>query len=168
MTTSPTATTTTEPAALAPAESSPSHGCVRCGARIPVSESMCERCNPLGLSAPAASQAHGTVFIGIVLAVILLAFLARLAVAGVGPFRSEVTAVVATPEGLAVTIALTNEGSSASRTTCRIADPALPGIGPETAYAQSPQVEAGRTATFQVTVTSLGTVPRPLSVSCGS
>ena len=32
------------------------HGCVRCGARIPLAESMCERCNPLGLRAPAASQ----------------------------------------------------------------------------------------------------------------
>ena len=32
----------------------PTHGCVRCGAQIPIHESMCERCNPLGLKAPAA------------------------------------------------------------------------------------------------------------------
>ena len=48
-------------AASAPPE--PLHGCVRCGARIPIAESMCERCNPLGLKSPAASQAHGTVFV---------------------------------------------------------------------------------------------------------
>jgi ribosomal protein L40E len=48
----------------------PTHGCVRCGARIPLAESMCERCNPLGLRAPAASQVHGTVFVGIVAAVL--------------------------------------------------------------------------------------------------
>ena len=45
------------------------HGCVRCGARIPLHESMCESCNPLGLKAPSASQAHGTVFVGIGVAV---------------------------------------------------------------------------------------------------
>ena len=58
----------------------------RCGARIPMSEAMCERCNPLGLKQPAASQAHGTVFLGIAVAVVVLAVVARLAVSGVGPF----------------------------------------------------------------------------------
>ena len=55
---------TTPTPAAAPAPAEPMHGCVRCGARIPISESMCERCNPLGLKAPAASQAHGTAILG--------------------------------------------------------------------------------------------------------
>ena len=49
---------------LAPA-TEPTHGCVRCGAPVPIADGMCERCNPLGLKQPAASQAHGTVVLGI-------------------------------------------------------------------------------------------------------
>ncbi|HEX5826618.1 MAG TPA: hypothetical protein VFY23_03800, partial [Candidatus Limnocylindrales bacterium] len=62
---------TPAPSALPSPE--PLHGCVRCGARIPVSQAMCEHCNPLGLKEPAASQAHGTVFVGIAVAVVLMA-----------------------------------------------------------------------------------------------
>ena len=76
----------TTPAPAAPAPTEPMHGCVRCGASIPISESMCERCNPLGLKAPAASQAHGTAILGVAVAVVLLAVVARIAVSGVGPF----------------------------------------------------------------------------------
>ena len=39
---------TTPTPAAAPAPSEPMHGCVRCGARIPISESMCERVQPAG------------------------------------------------------------------------------------------------------------------------
>ena len=67
-------------------------------------ESMCERCNPLGLKAPAASQAHGTVFVGIVIAVVIMAVVARLLVAGVGPFQSSVAGVTADPAGLRVAV----------------------------------------------------------------
>lgn len=143
------------------------HGCVRCGARIPLSESMCETCNPLGLRSPAASQAHGTVFIAIALAVVVLAVLAHVAVANVGPFDSKIASVVPAPGGLLVTISITNTGSSAGRTTCRVDDPSQRGIGPETAYASSPTVPGGGTATFDLTVLSLGTVPIPLAVACG-
>jgi ribosomal protein L40E len=144
------------------------HGCVRCGARIPISESMCERCNPLGLRAPAASQAHGTVFLAIGLAVVILAVLARLALNNVGPFTSAVTSVQPDPAGLHVTVSITNTGSSAGRTTCRIGDPALRGIGPETAFVQSPMVDGNATVSFDVLVVSLGTTVRPLTVDCGS
>jgi hypothetical protein len=145
----------------------PLHGCVRCGARIPLAESMCERCNPLGLKAPAASQAHGTVFLAIAVAVVALAVLARFAVANVGPFTAQVAGVAAEGDGLRVTISITNTGSSAGRTTCRVGDPAIRGIGPETAYVQSPMVAGGETATFDALVVSLGTSARTLSVSCG-
>jgi predicted nucleic acid-binding Zn ribbon protein len=151
-----------------PAASEPLHGCVRCGARIPLSESMCERCNPLGLKAPAASQAHGTVFLAIGAAVVILAVLARLALNNVGPFTSQVTAVQPDPAGLRVTIAITNTGSAAGRTTCRVADPAIRGIGPESAYVQSPMVDGRATVSFEAVVVSLGTTPKPLSVDCGS
>lgn len=144
------------------------HGCVRCGARIPMAESMCERCNPLGLQAPAASQAHGTVFLAIGAAVVFLAVMARLALVNVGPFSSQVTSVQADPAGLRVTISITNAGSSAGRTTCRVGDPTIEGIGPETAFVQSPMVEGRSTESFQAVVVSLGTTPKPLTVSCGT
>jgi len=129
---------------------------------------MCERCNPLGLKAPAASQAHGTVFLAIGAAVVILAVLARLALNNVGPFTSRVAGVVADPAGLRVTISLTNDGSAAGRTTCRVGDPSIRGIGPETAYVQSPMVAGKSTVSFDAVVVSLGTTPIPLTVDCGS
>lgn len=158
---------TSTPAPL-PARPEPLHGCVRCGARIPLSESMCEQCNPLGLKAPAASQAHGTVFLAIGVAVVIMAVAAHLALSNVGPFSAQVASVAADPAGLRVTIAITNEGSSAGRTTCRVGDPTIRGIGPETAYVQSPMVEGHGTASFDVVVVSLGTTPKPLTVDCGA
>lgn len=157
---------TSAPAPL-PAPAEPLHGCVRCGARIPIGESMCELCNPLGLKAPAASQAHGTVFLAIGVAVVILAVLARLALNNVGPFSAQVAAVKEAPSGLLVTIAITNDGSSAGRTTCRVGDPRIRGIGPETAYVQSPMVNGNSTVSFDAVVVSLGTTPIKLSVDCG-
>lgn len=157
-------TPTTSTPAAAP---EPTHGCVRCGTRIPIGESMCEGCNPLGLKAPAASQAHGTIFLGIAAAVVVLALVARFAVSGIGPFDAQLAGVTADPAGLRVAIAVTNTGTSSGGTTCRIGDPRKPGIGPETAYVTSPQVPAGGTVTFEAVVTTMGTEPRPLNVTCG-
>jgi predicted nucleic acid-binding Zn ribbon protein len=151
-----------------PAAAEPTHGCVRCGARIPISDGMCERCNPLGLKDTAASQAHGTVFLGIGLAVVLMAVVARLAISGVGPFTGAVTAVTAAPAGLQVTISVTNDGSKAGSTTCRIDDPDLPGIGPEAVFVQSPVVDPGATVRFDTLVAGFGTETRPLHVDCGA
>ena len=158
---------TTPTPAAAPAPSEPMHGCVRCGARIPISESMCERCNPLGLKAPAASQAHGTAILGVAVAVVMLAVVARFAVAGIGPLTSSLVSVGADPAGLRVTISITNAGSNAGATTCRIGDPraardrARDGVR-RRARSSSP----GRRLTFEAVVTSLGTTPRPLNVDC--
>jgi predicted nucleic acid-binding Zn ribbon protein len=144
----------------------PLHGCVRCGARIPVSQAMCEQCNPLGLKEPAPSQAHATVFIGIIAGVVLLAVAARLVFSGVGPFEGGITNVAAGDAGLEVTLTVTNAGSGASSTTCRITDPSKPGIGPETAYVTSPIIQPGATLSFDTVVTSLGTTVKPLDADC--
>jgi len=143
-------------------------GCVRCGARIPLGESMCERCNPLGLKAPAASQAHGTAFLAIVIAVIVMAVVARVLISGIGPFTSNVTNVVADPAGLRVTVTITNEGTAEGSTTCRVDDPALGGISPRAVFVESPRVPAGGTATFDVVVTGFGTTAKPMLAACGS
>ena len=148
--------------------SEPTHGCVRCGAPIPIADGMCERCNPLGLKQPAPSQAHGTVVLGIVIAVIVMFALAKISIHGVGPFQGTVAGVVSAPPGLAVTVTVTNQGTSAGTTTCRIYDPTIQGIGPESTYADSPQVQPGKTVSFSKQISSLGTVVRPLAVSCSS
>jgi hypothetical protein len=141
------------------------HGCVRCGAPVPLADAMCERCNPLGLRQPAASQIHGTVFLGVGFAVVALALLANLAVSGIGPFRASVSEVAPDPRGLVLTLTVTNDGSRVGSTTCRVHD-LDGGLGPDTAFVQTPRIEAGATLTFDVTVTALGNEPRPLTAEC--
>jgi hypothetical protein len=144
----------------------PTHPCVRCGAPVPLDIAMCERCNPLGLRQPASSQAHGTVFIGIAVAVFALAILGRLALAGVGPFDGIVAAVVPAPPNLMVTLTVTNHGSRQGATTCRVFDATDPGIGPNGVFLLSPQIPAGATVSFSKLVTSLGSTVRALATEC--
>ena len=144
----------------------PTHPCVRCGAPVPLDIAMCDRCNPLGLRQPASSQAHGTVFLGIAVAVFALAILGRLALAGVGPFDGSIAAIVAAPPNLVVTLTVTNHGSRGGSTTCRVFDASDPGIGPTAAFIQSPQIPAGGTVSFSKLVTSLGSVVKPLGTEC--
>lgn len=127
---------------------------------------MCENCNPLGLKQPASSQAHGTVLLAIVGAVVFLAVLGRVAIAGIGPFKGSIGNIVAAPPGLAVTLTVTNLGTSAGSSTCRVFDPAVPGIGPESAFITSPRIAAGETISFSKQVSILGPAVRPLAVDC--
>jgi hypothetical protein len=154
----------TQPAPLAATDLT--QGCVRCGATVPLGTSMCENCNPLGLKQPAPSQAHGTVFLGVVVAVIALAILGRFALNGIGPFQGQVGNIVAVPPGLAVTLTVTNLGSAAGSTTCRIYDAGSSGLGPDAAFIVSPRIDPGRTVSFSKEVTELGNTVRPLAVDC--
>lgn len=142
------------------------HGCVRCGAPVPLDVAMCDRCNPLGLRQPASSQAHGTVFLGIVVAVVVLALLGRVVLAGMGPFEGTVAAVVASPPNLTVTLTVTNRGSREGSTTCRVYDATDPGIGPDAAYLQSPQIPGGGTVSFSKQITTLGSTVKALATEC--
>ena len=94
--------------------------CVRCGAPVSLQEALCERCNPLGLAQPSSSQAHGTVFLGIGAAVLLLASLAGSASRGIGPFTVAMSAADSVPGGLAVAITITNTGATAGSATCQV------------------------------------------------
>ncbi len=144
----------------------PSHHCVRCGRPVPLDIALCENCNPLGLSQPASSQAHGTVFLGIGIAVVGLALLGRFALSGIGPFSGSVTNIVSAPPGLAITLSVTNAGSSAGSTTCRVSDATDGGISPDAAYLVSPVIPPGETLSFSQETAILGQTVRPLSVSC--
>lgn len=146
-----------------PAE--PTHGCARCGDPVPAGVGLCERCNPLGLRDVAASQVHGTVFVAVALAIVILAVVARLAVSGAGPFPATLGDVAPTDGGLAITLTVTNEGASVGQTTCRVYDPVDQGGGPS-AFVVSPRIEPGATATFQATVTEFGAISRAFAVDC--
>ena len=126
---------------------------------------LCERCNPLGLRDVSASQVHGTVFIGVALAIAALAILARLAVTGLGPFPATIDDVAVRAGGLEVTMTVTNEGSAAGQTTCRVTTASNQGGGPN-AFVLSPNLEPGRTATFSQLVTELGTADTDLVIDC--
>lgn len=126
---------------------------------------LCERCNPLGLRDSASSQVHGTVFIGIAVAVISLALLARIAIAGIGPFPATVESVAAAANGLAVRVTVMNQGTASGPTTCRLVEVADGGIS-RNAFVLSPPIGPGETLTFTSVVTEFGSAPRDLGVTC--
>jgi ribosomal protein L40E len=142
------------------------HACARCGAPVPLDVGLCEKCNPLGLRDVASSQAHGTIFLGIGVAVVALMLGALLAVRGIGPFPAQVVAFQPDGDGLRVSLAVKNEGTSLGSTTCRISDPTS--AAGTAAIVQSPRIQPGATLTFDATVTGLGPSPKQLIAECSS
>ncbi len=126
---------------------------------------LCERCNPLGLRDVSASQVHGTVFLGVLGAFVLLAIVARLAVTGIGPFPVKVDGVVPAAAGLEVTLTVTNEGDAEGQTTCRIIAASNRGGGPA-AFMLSPAIAPGASVTFSQVVTGLGTEVTDVVAEC--
>jgi uncharacterized protein (DUF58 family) len=159
--TSPAATGTPTPSAPA----GPTHGCARCGAPVAVGVGLCERCNPLGLRDVAASQVHGTVLVAVLVGFVVLAIVARLALAGLGPFPATLDRVVPAGEGLEVTLTVTNEGTASGQTSCRISDAADRGGG-RGAFVVSPEVGPSQTLSFSRVITELGGEVRELVVEC--
>jgi hypothetical protein len=149
-----------------PHETGPMHGCVRCGARVPVDVALCDECNPLGLTQPSASQAHGTIALGLFVGVVGIAIFAKLAISGIGPFTGSVVDVAAQAPGLAVTLDVTNQGSKAGTTSCRVYDPSDTGMGSPPTMVLSPRVEPGATLRFTQVVTTLGPTVMPLAADC--
>jgi hypothetical protein len=128
---------------------------------------LCERCNPLGLRDSSSSQVHGTVFVGLVIGIIGLALAASFAVAGIGPFSAAVAGMTDSGNGLVVQLQVTNNGTSAGTTTCRISDPALQGSG-QPAFVLSPRIAPGSRVTFEARLEGISGPARPLDVECSS
>jgi len=143
------------------------HPCARCGAPVPLDVGLCERCNPLGLRDSSSSQVHGIAIAGVITFVIFLAIAARFAVSGIGPFEAGIAGAVPDGTGLAITLSVTNHGSSGGQTTCHVTDPA-DRTGNLGGFMLSPEVGAGQTVTFTGRLTELGAVVRPLAVECRS
>ena len=155
-----TPTTTANP----PVPAEPTHPCARCGRPVGPGIGLCEDCNPLGLRDVAAGQVHGSVFVAVLSAVAILAVLARLSIAGIGPFPASIDRVETATGGLAVTLTVTNQGS-AGQTTCRVGLAGDQGVG-TAAFVTTPRLEARETRTFTRVVSGFGSEPRELVVSC--
>ncbi len=144
----------------------PTHACVRCGAPVRLDDALCPTCNPARLRQPAASQAHGTVFLGIALAVVAMAVALTVLVGGVGPFRATLRNAVPAGDGLLLTLAVENLGSREGRASCRVWDPTYPGNPPVETYVRTPEVPAGDGLVFEQRVSGLGATGRSLAVDC--
>ena len=153
------------PAAEPAAE--PTHGCVRCGRRVPIAVALCEDCNPLGLKQPAPTQVHAIAAGGIVAFVVFLAVIGRIALGGVGPFSGSIGGVSAIAGGMEVTISVTNSGTRNGATTCRVVAVDRE-VGGPSQIVQTPNVPAGTTIEFSSQVTVFGPQLQNLSVDCQS
>jgi len=143
------------------------HGCVRCGRRVPIHVALCEDCNPLGLKQPAATQVHALAAGGIVAFVVFLAIIGRVALGGIGPFSGAIGGVSAAPGGLQVTVSVTNKGTRNAATTCRVMATDREVGGPSQVL-QTPNVPAGATIEFSSMVAVFGTELQNLAVDCQS
>jgi hypothetical protein len=101
----------------------------------------------------------------VAIAIVLLLVVARLSIAGSGPYPASLSAVTPTAGGLAVTVTVTNDGTDAGQTTCRIVDIADRGVS-RSAFVLSPRIEAGQSLSFPAVVTEFGSEPRDLAVTC--
>lgn len=143
----------------------PTHPCARCGKPVPAGVGLCEECNPLGLRDVASGQVHGSVFIAVAVAIAVLAVVARLSIAGSGPFPAEVSQVAPSGDGLSVAITVTNQGDATGQTTCRLSRVGDGGMG-TAAFVTTPRLSAHQTRTFESKVTEFGTAPADLQVEC--
>ena len=154
--------------ATVPAKPEPTHACMRCGRPVAIDVALCDDCNPLGLKQPAATQVHALAAGGIVLFVVILAVLGRLGLSGVGPFTGLAGDVVAgSGGGLSITLSVSNGGSKAASTSCRVTEARNP-TGGLAELVQTPIVPAGESITFSASLTAFGDVPRALAVECQS
>ena len=144
----------------------PTHPCIRCGREgVPADAGLCELCNPLELSQPAATQMHGIAALGILVFVVVLAVAGRAIIADTGPFGGAIVGIAPTTGGLAVTIEVTNEGTRAASVTCYVSEsPAR--FGGSKQQVQSPLVQPGATARFTATVTRFGPDAEGLAIEC--
>ena len=140
--------------------------CVRCGAPVSLQTALCERCNPLGLAQPSASQTHGTVFLGIGAAVLILASLAASSVKGIGPFDVQMTPAISVPGGLSVQVSVTNTGSGGGAATCRVTTTKLGSAGVQE-IVTTERIEPGATVIVERELRAFGSEPIPLLISCG-
>lgn len=141
--------------------------CYKCGREIGPDETICEVCNRAGMATPSASQYHGTMVVGIIAGVVLLAIAASLAMRGVGPYEARTVAFRPDVQGVVVaTVAVSNEGSRAGRARCRLAARDVAGNELGVVTSVTPEVEGGSTVTYDQPIRGVGGEAASVSVSC--
>jgi predicted nucleic acid-binding Zn ribbon protein len=144
----------------------PGH-CIKCGREIDPDDSLCETCNRAGMSAPSASQYHGTVAAAIVLAVIGLAVAASLSMRGIGPYVAEVRGVApADAAGYAITYAVRNEGTQPGRAKCQLVALGASGERLRVRSTITEPIGGGQTSEQTETIPGLAEEPDEVTVSC--
>jgi hypothetical protein len=142
--------------------------CLKCGRPIDPSETMCEVCNQAGMTAPAATQMHGTVAVAIIGAVIGLGVLASVLVGDPGPYPGSVVGFEPSARAgdVEVTVTVTNEGTRAGRARCEMT--ARDAAGREVArdVVVSPEIPAAESVEFTATLADLATEPAEVEVRC--
>jgi hypothetical protein len=157
--------TPTASAPPSPISAEPTHPCARCGKPVGPGIGLCDECNPLGLRDVASGQVHGSVFIAVTVAITSLALLARLSIAGSGPFPARVDGVTPGDAGLTVTITVTNDGEATGQTSCRLSRVGDGGTG-TAAFVTTPRLDAHETRTFDSVVAEFGSTSADLQIEC--
>jgi hypothetical protein len=151
------------PAGWTPAPGEPFDRCWRCGRPTPLGTSLCADDNPGHIAEPSATQAHGTIFVGVIAGFVGLALLARLALASAGPFAGAVESAVTRPDGgIDVVVRVTNQGSSDAAATCRISRGGL--SEPDDYVFITDRIAARASASIQRTVPAALPGARPFEV----
>lgn len=131
--------------------SEPHDTCLKCGRATPLGVSLCERDNPGRIKSPSSTQVHGTIVVGFLFGIVLLLVLYRLASTGIGPFNSSLAGIATRADGgLSVDVRVTNQGTKASGTSCRISANGAPDFRDFVFF--SDPIAPGQSAEFTETV----------------
>ncbi len=140
--------------------------CIKCGREVGPDESICEVCNRAGMTAPSATQYHGTIVAAILLAVVGLAVAASLSMRGVGPYSAVVRSVAAADPGFTITIDVTNQGTAAGRAKCQVIALDAEGRQLRAANAVSERLGGGASATVTFHIPGLEVEPASVTTTC--
>jgi hypothetical protein len=154
---------TTAPAGWRPVPGEPFDRCWRCGRPTPLGTSLCAADNPGHIGEPSATQAHGTIFLGVLAGFIGLALLARLGLASAGPFAGAVeSAVTRADKGVDVVIRVTNQGTGEAAATCRVSRGGL--AEPDDFVFITDRIAGGASASFPRTIPAPPTGAAPFAI----
>ena len=146
----------------------PHDTCFRCGRPTPLGVPLCEHDNPARIKGPSTTQVHGMILGGVIAGFVIVALLAGLAGAGVGPFPAAITGqATQTSGGIEVVVSVTNTGTRAAGASCRVSRGGVPGAG-DTVFFTEP-IPAGETRTYTQLLPAPATgptTPTGIAVRC--
>lgn len=143
-----------------------SRRCIKCGREVGPDESICPLCNRAGMTAPSASQYHGTVAVAIVLAVVGLAIAASLSLRGVGPYAASVVGIEPADPGYTISYAVINEGTNPGRAKCQLVALDADGRRIRTQGTVTRQIPGGESSEQSVAIPGLDVEPTTITVTC--